>query len=194
MSTYRLPGGSNWGQASKRYPQRFPADAGFKGWTHDPAQTLVSSLFTANVSFYTRVLVPAGEVITNTHLYLGSAGAGVVGGGMAVYDAATGVKLGATATITTAWQSIGLKTHALTSPIAAVDRDRWVYVGYTVGTSTTVPGVQCLYTAVIGGVNIDTASPNKRRRSMYILATALPAGPIDWSTGTDWALWWAALS
>lgn len=131
--------GTNW-KSSTPYGIYHPSEQGLLACTFDPMLASQTPLqLTVSAINWVRCKIPAGAAITNLTIQIGTGGAGsaVTQGFLGVYDT-SGNLLGTTANQTTAWQSVGRKTHALVTPIAASTHDREVVlVMYAV--ATTLP-------------------------------------------------------
>jgi len=138
-ATLEVSDGTNWNGVA-RYGNYHPADLGLLACTFDPMTASQTPLqLTASAINWVKCKIPAGSIITNLTIQIGTGGAGasVTQGFLGVYDT-SGNLLGTTANQTTSWQSVGRKTHALVSPIAASIHDRDVIlVMYAV--ATTLP-------------------------------------------------------
>jgi hypothetical protein len=85
-------------------------------WTNDPNLVLNNSVQTIGTVYYSALYIPYTTNISNIGVYVATAGAGLTNSYVGLYTATT--QIGVSAAITTAWQSTGLKTHALTATSA----------------------------------------------------------------------------
>ena len=114
-----------------------PASQGFLAWTFDPAiayTTAQTFTPTVGVAYYEAMYLTAGTTVSNITTYLSSAGAGVANSWVGLYSATA--QLGQSAVITTAWQSAGSVSVALSSPVVIPSTGVY-YVAILVGTSTS---------------------------------------------------------
>jgi hypothetical protein len=82
-------------------------------WTNDPNLVLNNSVQTIGTVYYSALYIPYTTNISNISVYVATSGAGLTSSYVGLYTATT--QIGVSAAITTAWQSTGLKTHALTA-------------------------------------------------------------------------------
>ena len=181
-------------RSDHRHPvsQLGPAEHGFIAWNYPPyAATGTSILTTAGTLYLCRVHVPTATTITNVHIYLSSAGTGLVSGqNFAALYTAGGALLSTSADQTTAWGTSGSKVIALTAPQAV--SAGFYYVGFYAN-GTTLP---TLYRSVSGNiinVNLSAATSNWATSANGTgLTTTMPS-----ATGTLTAFglaFWVAVS
>lgn len=166
-----------------------PKDNNFKGANFPPRLMTYAYPVPAGFHFLQKMWVPAGSVITNTHLYVSGAGATVVGYYMAVYEA-DGTRSGMSAAQTTLMESVGLKTFPMAAPIAAQSVGRWVYLAFVYTSAGTIPSIGS--PSVMITANLGTVSPDKT--CGYIGAAAPPAANADFSLISDYFEFWVAVS
>lgn len=169
-----------------------PADLGFIAWTYDPQPTAGtgSSPFTAGGTLEVqRLRVPKTSLITNLHVYVQTAGATLTAGQClaGLYDA-NGNLLSATGDQSTAWQSTGLKTMALTTPqtIAAGWYDVAVFYRGTTGPAFVRGTSYAFSNGLLTGSNLRSA------RAATGNTTTMPAALGAKTASTQ--NYWAALS
>ena len=142
----------------------------------------------AGYYFLQRVRVPAGTIITNVHVGVSVAGAGLTYAAAAVYEQ-DGTQVGITASQITAWQSLGHKLMPLGTPIAAKGSARWVWVGLAAA-GTTVPW---LGIGAPSGMNFISANMAQPIAAGYVVGTPpLPASLT--MTLTSFLEFWIGLS
>lgn len=119
-----------------------PRDSGLLGWAYDPVAATGSTITTLGTLYLVKVKVTPGVPISNCHINLATIGASLTNAFMGLYHPTTAAKLGATADLTTAWNStVGNRTHALAAPVTPTTDS--VYVGfYSYGSGATAPTFQ----------------------------------------------------
>jgi hypothetical protein len=160
------------------------------GATFDPmlatSSTATGVTWTAGVVYLTRVYIPAGTV-TNLHVGIGTAGAGLTAGCFAgLYDT-TGALLGQTASQATAWTSTGNAAMALTAPLVLTAGYYYVAV---LANGTTLP--MLARSPVVIGSAMYTGLSTGGHRQMTVLTgqTTLPASiTMSNATGSPWLIW-----
>ena len=138
-----------------------PSDNNLLAANFPPRHAVTALAVGAGFYFANRVRIPAGTTITNVHLVISIAGAGLTYGAVAVYEA-DGTRSGLTGDQIAAWQAAaGPKSAALGTPIAAQGADRWVWVtfaaagttrpAFMAASSSTLPSNVGLSGALAGG-------------------------------------------
>jgi len=150
-----------------------PRDTGLLAWAYDPTAATGSSITVLGTLNLVKVKVTPGVPVSNCHIVLATQGSGLTNAFMALYHPTTLAKLGATADLTTAWNTtVGNRTHALASPVTPTTDT--VYVGfYSYGSGATAPTFA--RGANSNGVYLGGSSGNYRFcRADTGLTTALP--------------------
>ena len=88
----------------------------FKAWTNDPNLVVATSIPAIGTVYYSAIYIPYTVDISNISIFVSQQGASLTSSYVGLYNATT--QLGVSAAITTAWQSTGTKTHALTATSA----------------------------------------------------------------------------
>ena len=170
----------------------------YLAWTNDPNLVLNTSVLTIGTVYYSALYLPYTTSIANISVYVGTAGASLTNSYVGLYNATT--QLGVSAAITTAWQSTGTKTHALTatSTGSLTNLAPGIYwVAYLVGNgSTTSPaffrsaGTTANFTNV--GLTATLSNLTIRAATGGTAQTALP-GSLGLNAVVSQSFW-AALS
>lgn len=167
-------------------PAWLPEDNGLLAANYDPLLIDNANAAPAAFHFPHKVWIPAGKIITNTHLYVVAAGSSIADYYMAVYEA-YGVRAAMSAAQTTLLESTGFKTFPMAVPVPAENRGRWVYVAIVPG-SGTVPAI-AMKTAP---TNVGLVSPNLMNG--YIFLSGPPATTLTYSAMTDYYNFWVGIS
>ena len=165
-------------------------DQGLLGWSYDPVGIQANSTgWTAGVLQLIRVVPDSGGTVASVVISIATAGDTLANSFAGLYSAA-GVRLSGSANQSTSWQSVGVKTVALTTP-QVVTAGTVYYVGVLVGSATTVPA---LHLGVFSGVAMagETAAPYRWMTSGTGL-TALPASVTLGSAGQQALTFWAGV-
>lgn len=169
-----------------------PGENGLAGWTFDPAVVQAGTIVpTAGRLELARVRA-SGSLVTNILLAVTAAGVTLTAGrNLAGLFTDAGALLGTSVDQSTAWQSTGLITCALTAP-QAVTPGAYYRVGFF-ATGTTLPTFARASVAVSGAaLNPGQSAPTLRFSTADTgLTTALP-GTIGAQTAAATA-WWLAL-
>ncbi|MGJ5804342.1 right-handed parallel beta-helix repeat-containing protein [Streptomyces europaeiscabiei] len=113
-----------------------PTDQGLIGWSLDITSAQATSILsTAGVMFLARIPIAADTTISNVYLDVATAGVGLTSAGVAVYQGTT--LIGQSADQSTAFQSTGTKTIALTGAPLSITAG-YIYVGVWAN-GTTLP-------------------------------------------------------
>lgn len=166
------------------------ADQGLMGWSYDPAGVQANSTgYTAGVLQLIRVVPDSGGTVASVVISVATAGVNLTNSFAGLYNA-SGTRLSGSATQSTAWQSSGVKTVALTTP-QVVSAGTTYYVGVLVGSADTVPA---LHLAVFSGAAMagEAAAPYRWMTSGSSL-TALPASVTLGSASQQALTFWAGL-
>lgn len=166
-----------------------PPDNKLLACNFPPRHITASRLLVTNTYQLNKVRVPAGVTITNILCYVTAAGVTLSAAAAAVYET-DGTKVGETASQTTAWQSTGLKTMALSSPVAAQDVARDVWVGYAAA-GTTLP--QMGMSSTFATANFGLAAADKYN-SGYVTAALPFSTPLTMTALNDYFEFWAGIS
>lgn len=171
--------------------ERQPHERGYKSWTQQPETT--QSVGTAPPSGAMRLQrhkIRTAETITNLHVGVLTIGATLTAGQnlMGIYDTA-GNLLAQTGDQSVAWTTVGLKTAALTSPLALPAGD--FYVGF-LSVGTTPPAFARGHDNSSSFVNGLTASGQHLYISHGAGLTALPATVT--LTNTSGTAFWTGTS
>lgn len=110
--------------------------------TWDRQVTRSTATVTSQRVFYQSIALRAGEVITNIHVFIATqAGASsTTTAKVGLYDKA-GNRLAVSANLTSAWESTGMKTHALSSPYTVPADDQYFIAILYDGSSAPVMNV-----------------------------------------------------
>lgn len=142
-----------------------PSGFGFTALSEMFAKGLTASSTGTGTLILVRVWLPGGNAITNAHAYVDTIGTLAGGGtnGFAIYTDA-GVLVSSTTSNNNLWTSTGWRTGTFSTPIAAQNTGRFVYVGLLVNGYSAAPAISWLDTQndrfVSGGLGTN-------RRSMY---------------------------
>lgn len=170
-----------------------PADYGFIAWSYDPATAYANNIITAGQANLMLIPVRAATTITNVITHVAVAGATLTSGQcFAGLFNSSGTLLSATADQSTAWQSVGLKTMALTSAQSVAAG--LYYVGIF-GNGTTLP--QFYYNgAAKAGVGASTTIGSTPRMVIDTTNTGLTTAFHSPATLTsaNAPYYWAAVS
>lgn len=167
--------------------ERQPHERGYKSWTQQPETTQsVGTAPPSGVMRLQRHKIRTAETITNLHVGVLTVGATLTAGQnlMGIYDTA-GNLLAQTGDQSVAWTSLGLKTAALTSPLALPAGD--FYVGF-LSVGTTPPAFARGHDNSSSFINGLTASGQHLYISHGAGLTALPA-TITLTTTSGTAFW-----
>lgn len=174
------------------FGQFTPADHGYLTWTYDPAVGMAGLLVPAGGTLnLIKLKLDQSALITNIVMTVVTGGATLTSGqNFALLYSSAGVLLGQTATQHTAWQSSGLKTMALNTPVTV--GAGMVYAGfYCVG--STLPNFSRGNQTSAAGGNAGLAAPNLRHATADTGLTTTPPDPFGAQTSNSTA-WWVALS
>lgn len=162
------------------------ADQGLLGWSYDVASaTLTSIIPSAGVMQMTRVPVKAGT-ITNIHLDVTTAGAGLTSAGVAIYQG--GTLLAQSADISTTLQSTNGKTIPLSAPVSVTAG--YVYVAVWAN-GTTLPTLARAISR--SNVNIGLTSSTYRFATSGSSITTTAPGTLGILAAGSTS-WWIGLS
>jgi hypothetical protein len=170
------------------------------GWTFDPAISTPSAISSGRTYLW-KVPVPHTITVTNLITYVSVAGVALIATGcnMALYDS-TGARIGATADMSTAMGSIGLKTTALIAPVDVTGgATTFVWIGMKASFTTTSPQFLRSFSAVTVAINSGLTAATARSGVIGAndTATQCPSSftpsAIDFSSANP-LLMYAALS
>lgn len=169
-----------------------PADHNYLAWTYDPAVGMAGLIVPAAGTLHLiKLKLDVSALVTNIVMALTSAGATLTSGqNFAMLYSSAGVLLGQTATQHTAWQSTGLKTMALTTPVTVAAG--YVYAGFYTNGSTLPTFCRGNQSSAPGG-NAGLAAPSLRSATADTGLTTAPPDPFGAQTANAVA-WWMALS
>ncbi|MEV5607022.1 hypothetical protein [Streptomyces sp. NPDC052225] len=172
-----------------------PSDQGLLAWTFDPCNTIDVSVLAPGTVYMAALRVRERTTLSNIHLYLSTAGAGLTAGQCfaGIYNTA-GTRIAVTADQATAWASSGAKTMALTAPVEVYPGTYYVAVVCNGTTGITVSRGS----GNAGQVNMGLTAANARYTSGgtgWTAQTSLPAsGTLANRTASSIIAFWAALS
>lgn len=90
----------------------------------------------SGTAYYTLIPLKAGLLITNIHVIIATAaGASVTASKVGLYDSTLN-RVAISADLGTSWQSLGLKTHALTSPYVVPEQGAYYVAAFCTFTTT----------------------------------------------------------
>lgn len=169
-----------------------PADHNYLTWTYDPAVSLAGTTVPAGgVLHLIKLKLDQAALVSNIIINLTSAGTTLTSGqNFALLYSSGGTLLGSTATQHTAWQSGGVKTMALVTPVTVPAG--YVYGGfYTVG--SVLPTISRGQVTTANGGNAGLSAPNLRHATADTGLTDTPPATFGAQTAGATA-WWMALS
>lgn len=180
-----IPASSNLGEFR-------PRDHGLLAWTYDPAVGMAGIIVpAAGVLHLVKLRLDQDALVSNIVMASVTAGSTMTSGqNFAVLYSAAGVLLGQTASQHTAWQSTGVKTMALTAPVAVPAG--YVYAGFYANGSSLPLFCRGNQTSAPGG-NVGLAAPNLRHATADTGLTTAPPATFGAQTANAIA-WWMALS
>lgn len=169
----------------------FPGAQGFKMW-NAPAVLASGTTggLTAGFPFIFRLIAPVDLTVTNLHLYVGTAGAGVTNAYLGLYNAA-GTLLSTSADVSTAMQTAGLLTAPLAAP-QALTAGQAVYAAVLVGAATTGPAfarlnsISSLYVVANQAAAAANAGRITTGSQTALPASFTPSGTNITVPGTQW--------
>lgn len=171
-----------------------PADQNLIAWSMDPFNNSVAQVLTSGLLEMVRVHIPEDTTVTNIILGITTAGSGLTAGQnfAGLYDSA-GTRLGVSADQTAAWGTSGVKTTALTAPVAV---SAGFYDVAFVSNGTTPPQMPRGSSLGIGAdlVNVGLTAATARLTTAGAAVTALPASVVMASRTLAARSWWVALS
>ncbi|MFR0351779.1 hypothetical protein [Streptomyces sediminimaris] len=170
-----------------------PADHGLLSWTQDPATLGAGTdTMTAGVLYLMAVKVADPTVVTNVHIGIGEAGAGLTAAQnfAGLYDSA-GTLLSGSADQSATFASAGHHAIALSS---AQTLDPGVYYVAVLVNGTTPPQLVRGHSYSSSTLNAGLTAANARFLTSGTGQTALPASVALASGDTDYVARWAALS
>lgn len=171
-----------------------PADQGLKLQSFDHPAFGTASTATADGRVYLAAMYTCYSMtISTAHAYCSAAGTSVTVGHFGIYSFA-GIRLGNTANQTTAFQSTGLKSIALSASVAIPPGYYW---GAILTTSTTDPQWRRAPNTTALEVNAGLASASSR--AAWLSSTGNTDLPASFTPGTGFAatppaLFWIAFS
>lgn len=127
------------------------------------------------------IRLPAGRSISTVWAFVQTVGSGSPGAGFqgfAVYDN-TGSRIGITTTDNTLFTSIGYRSKALSSSIAATNTDRWLYLAVL----SNLPTGPVLKVAVDSGNAVFSNGPAGTQRRL-IFNTGITAMPTSFTVAS----------
>lgn len=169
-----------------------PADHGYLTWTYDPAVGMAGLIVPAAGTLHLiKLKLTETALVSNIAMSLTNAGVTLTSGqNFAVLYSSAGALIGQTATQHTAWQSAGLKTMALVTPVTVPAG--YCYAGFwTVG--STLPTFCRGNQSSAPGGNAGLAAPNLRNSTADTGLTTTAPDPFGTQTASATA-WWVALS
>lgn len=150
-----------------------PADNLLIACDGDPMLAVGSLLLpTAGVVYVRKMRMAETKAITNVQTVVTGAGSGLSNAYAAVFDVTGATQLGVTADQSTALQSTGTKTMALSSPTAVQKAGTWVYVAVVIGAWSTAPTFAAFSS---GRISLNLSTSNLRWGSVGSGLTAMPS-------------------
>lgn len=174
-------------------PSQFQAsDHNLLTWTYDPSVGMSGLIVPAAGTLHVvKMKLDSAALVTNIVMALTNAGVTLTSGqNFAVLYSSAGALIGQTATQHTAWQSAGLKTMALVTPV--VVPAGYCYAGFwTVG--STLPTFCRGNQSSAPGGNAGLAAPNLRSATCDTGLTTTAPSTLGTQTANA-TTWWIALS
>lgn len=169
------------------------ADHNLLGWTYDPAFAQGGSSVTSGTVYLGRLRLENDASVTNVILTVTSAGSGLTASQnfAGLYDT-SGVLIATTADQSTAWQSLGAKTMALSGgPFGLTAGDYYVAL---LSNGATPPNFLRAQSVSSSTLNIGLTTATGRYLEDGAGNTPLPASITLGSTSFDFRAWWLGLS
>ena len=167
-------------------------DHNYLTWTYDPSVGMGGLIVpTGGVLHVVKMKLDGAALVSNITMCVVSQGVTLTSGqNFALLYSNAGALIGQTATQHTAWQSTGLKTMALVTPVTVPAG--YVYAGFYSNGSTQPNFARGNQTTAPGG-NAGLSAPNLRSATCDTGLTTTP--PSTFGTQTANAVtWWIALS
>lgn len=169
-----------------------PGDHGYLAWSYDPGVGMAGLLVpTAGLLNLIKLKLDTAALVSNIVMTVVTAGNTLTSGqNFAVLYSSAGALIGQTATQHTAWQSTGLKTMALVTPVNVPAG--YCYAGFwCVG--STLPNFSRGNQTTAAGGNAGLAAPNLRSSTADSSLTTTAPNPFGTQTASA-TEWWMALS
>lgn len=174
-----------------------PTDYGVKACNFRPTHIVIGIAVAAANTVRTKLWVPENTAINNVHFFCTVAGATVANLYVAIEEISgtNGTRSGVSAAQSGAFAA-GLKTIALSSPVAAQTAGRWVYVVYKVQSGSPVPalGIASSGSLLLGGVGQSAATYDSSFIADGAPTTAPPAGPNSLTSASPYYPLWVGIS